>query len=30
MANPKPEDWSLLQKNISEMIANQENPNGGK
>jgi dynein intermediate chain len=26
MANPKPEDWSLLQKNISEMISNQENP----
>jgi dynein intermediate chain len=28
MANPKPEDWSLLQKNISEMISNQENPSG--
>ncbi|KAI9245500.1 WD40-repeat-containing domain protein [Helicostylum pulchrum] len=26
MATPKPEDWSLLQKNISEMISNQENP----
>ncbi|KAI8059385.1 WD40-repeat-containing domain protein [Gilbertella persicaria] len=26
MAIPKPEDWSLLQKNISEMISNQENP----
>ncbi|CEG70977.1 Putative WD40 repeat-like protein [Rhizopus microsporus] len=26
VANPKPEDWSLLQKNITEMISNQENP----
>ncbi|KAK4513545.1 uncharacterized protein ATC70_005547 [Mucor velutinosus] len=30
VATPKPDDWSLLQKNISEMIANQENPSGGK
>ncbi|KAJ2964819.1 hypothetical protein NQZ79_g365 [Umbelopsis isabellina] len=27
VASPKTEDWHLLQKNISEMIANQENPN---
>ncbi|CAO3658598.1 unnamed protein product [Umbelopsis vinacea] len=27
IAHPKPEDWHLLQKNISEMISNQENPN---
>lgn len=27
VAHPKPEDWHLLQKNISEMISNQENPN---
>ncbi|KAI9022707.1 WD40-repeat-containing domain protein [Phycomyces nitens] len=26
IANPKPDDWHLLQKNISEMISNQENP----
>ncbi|KAL1929364.1 hypothetical protein VTP01DRAFT_1502 [Rhizomucor pusillus] len=26
LAHPKQEDWHLLQKNISEMIANQENP----
>ncbi|EIE85044.1 hypothetical protein RO3G_09754 [Rhizopus delemar RA 99-880] len=26
LANPKQEDWSLLQKNITEMISNQENP----
>ncbi|ORX59582.1 WD40 repeat-like protein [Hesseltinella vesiculosa] len=25
MARPKPDDWHLLQKNISEMISNQEN-----
>ncbi|KAI7906125.1 WD40-repeat-containing domain protein [Cokeromyces recurvatus] len=30
MASPKPEDWSLLQKNISEMISNQENSSSTK
>ncbi|KAI7861592.1 WD40-repeat-containing domain protein [Spinellus fusiger] len=26
IATPKPDDWHLLQKSISEMISNQENP----
>ncbi|KAG2224343.1 hypothetical protein INT45_006743 [Circinella minor] len=26
IANPKQDDWHLLQKNVSEMITNQENP----